>query len=73
MSTTIDDTGQQFIDGRRRRGSSPDPLTVTNPSTGEVLATDSLASVDDVDDGGRRRRRPPSPAGPARPRPSARR
>ena len=45
----IDDAGQQFIDGRRRRGGSSEPLTVTNPSNGEVLATDTLASVDDVD------------------------
>jgi betaine-aldehyde dehydrogenase len=50
MSPSIDDTGQQFIAGRRRRGSSADPLTVIDPSTGEVLATDTLASVSDVDD-----------------------
>jgi betaine-aldehyde dehydrogenase len=49
MSTAIDDAGQQFIGGRRRRGRSSDPLTVTNPSTGETVATDTLASVDDVD------------------------
>ena len=46
----IDDTGQQFIDGRRRRGSSSLPLTVTNPSSGEVVATDMAASAADVDD-----------------------
>ena len=45
----IDDMGQQFIDGQRRRGGSSEPLTVTNPSNGEVLATDTLGSVDDVD------------------------
>jgi len=50
MSPSVDDTGQQFINGRRRRGGSPDPLTVTNPSNGDVLATDTLASVGDVDD-----------------------
>src|SRR3712207_4921344 len=49
-SSPIDDTGQQFIDGRRRRGSSSDPLTVTNPSNGDVVATDTLASVEDVDE-----------------------
>ncbi|SDZ06928.1 1-pyrroline dehydrogenase [Geodermatophilus africanus] len=50
MSNPIDDTGQQFIDGRRRHGSSADPLEVTNPSNGDVVATDTLASVDDVDE-----------------------
>jgi betaine-aldehyde dehydrogenase len=49
MSLSADDTGQQFINGQRRRGSSSDPLTVTNPSNGEVLATDNLASLDDVE------------------------
>ena len=42
--------GQQFIGGRRRRGGSREPLTVTNPSTGEVVAIDTLASAGDVDD-----------------------
>ncbi|NEM07067.1 gamma-aminobutyraldehyde dehydrogenase [Geodermatophilus normandii] len=49
MSTSVDDAGQQFIDGRRRRGGSSDPLTVTNPSNGDVVATDTLASAGDVD------------------------
>src|SRR3712207_9332555 len=49
-SSPIDDTGLQFVNGRRRRGSSSDPLTVTNPSNGDVVATDTLASVDDVDE-----------------------
>lgn len=49
MPPTIDDTGQQFIGGRRRRGSSSEPLTVTNPSNQDVLATDTLASPADVD------------------------
>jgi betaine-aldehyde dehydrogenase len=50
MSASIDDTGQQFIGGRRRRGGSSDPLTVVDPATGDVLGTDMLASVGDVDD-----------------------
>ena len=50
QANPIDDTGQQFIDGRRRRGSSSLPLTVTNPSNGEVVATDMAASAADVDD-----------------------
>jgi betaine-aldehyde dehydrogenase len=50
MSPSADDTGLQFIKGRRRRGGSSDPLTVTNPSNGDVLATDTRASVADVDD-----------------------
>src|ERR671929_1439629 len=50
MPPSVDDSGQQFINGRRRRGSSSDPLRVTNPSNGEVVATDTLASVDDVDE-----------------------
>ncbi len=50
MSAPVDDTGLQFIDGRRRRGSSSDPLTVTNPASGEVVATDTLASIEDVDE-----------------------
>jgi betaine-aldehyde dehydrogenase len=45
-----DDAGQQFIGGRRRRGGSTEQLTVTDPSTGEVVATDTLASVADVDE-----------------------
>jgi betaine-aldehyde dehydrogenase len=50
MPPTVDDTGQQFINGRRRQGSSTDPLTVTNPSNGETVATGTLASTDDVDE-----------------------
>jgi betaine-aldehyde dehydrogenase len=50
MSPSVDDTGQQFIDGRRRRGGSSDALRVTNPSNGELLATDTLASTGDVDE-----------------------
>ena len=49
MSPSVDDTGLQFINGRRRRGGSSDPLTVTNPSNGDVLATDTRACVADVD------------------------
>src|SRR5690242_12452130 len=48
MSPSVDDAGQQFINGRRRHGSSSEPLTVTNPSNGEVVATDARASVEDV-------------------------
>ena len=47
---SVDDTGQQFIAGRRRRGGSADALTVTNPATGETVATDTLASTGDVED-----------------------
>lgn len=47
---SVDDTGQQFIDGSRRRGTSDDTLTVTNPATGETVATDLFASVGDVED-----------------------
>ncbi|MDT0353087.1 gamma-aminobutyraldehyde dehydrogenase [Pseudonocardia charpentierae] len=50
MSPSVDDTGQQFINGRRRQGSSSDPLTVTNPSNGDVVATGTLASTDDVNE-----------------------
>jgi betaine-aldehyde dehydrogenase len=50
MPPTVDDTGQQFINGRRRQGSSTDPLTVTNPSNGETVATGTLASAEDVDE-----------------------
>ena len=50
MSPSVDDTGQQFINGRRRQGGSSDPLTVTDPSNGDVVATDTLASPGDVDD-----------------------
>ena len=50
MSPSVDDSGQQFINGRRRRGGSSDPLEVINPSNGNVVATDALASVGDVED-----------------------
>lgn len=50
MSPSVDDRGQQFIGGRRRRGSSAEEYTVTNPSNGEAVATDSYASAADVDD-----------------------
>jgi betaine-aldehyde dehydrogenase len=50
MSPSVDDTGQQFINGRRRHGRSSDPLAVTNPSNGDVVATGTLASTDDVDE-----------------------
>ena len=49
MSPPVDDSGQQYVAGRRRRGGSSEPLTVTNPSNGDVLATDMLASAADVD------------------------
>ena len=72
MSPSVDDTGQQFINGRRRQGRSSDPLTVTNPSNGQVVATGTLASTDDVDDAVAAAKAA-FPAGPARRRPSARR
>jgi betaine-aldehyde dehydrogenase len=50
MSTSVDDTGQQFINGGRRRGGSSEPYTITSPSNGDLLATDLFASPDDVDD-----------------------
>ena len=71
MSTFVDDTGQ-YLNGSRRRGGSAEPYTVTSPSNGDLLATDSFASADDVDDAVAAPR-PPSPAGPARPRRTGRR
>ncbi|MGW2328601.1 gamma-aminobutyraldehyde dehydrogenase [Streptomyces sp. NPDC001700] len=44
----MESAGQQFIAGKRRGGGSREQLTVTNPATGEVLATDTMASPDDV-------------------------
>lgn len=41
-------TGQQFIAGKRRPGGSAEQVSITNPTTGEVLATDTLASPEDV-------------------------
>ncbi|GAA0527050.1 gamma-aminobutyraldehyde dehydrogenase [Saccharopolyspora subtropica] len=43
-------TGQHFINGKRRSGSSEERFSVTNPATGEVLAVDTRASADDVDE-----------------------
>lgn len=40
--------GQQFIAGKRRPGGSAEQVSITNPATGEVLATDTLASPEDV-------------------------
>ena len=48
MSTFVDDTGQ-YLNGSRRGGSA-EPYTVTSPSNGDLLATDSFASAEDVDD-----------------------
>ncbi|MCH6472443.1 gamma-aminobutyraldehyde dehydrogenase [Sinomonas terrae] len=42
--------GLQFIGGKRRRGSSQDPLTVIDPSNGRVLAEDDNASPAEVDE-----------------------
>ncbi len=50
MAPSVDDTGQQFINGHRRHGSSSDPLTVINPSNDEVVAIDTRASVEDVNE-----------------------
>ncbi|MEU0250409.1 gamma-aminobutyraldehyde dehydrogenase [Streptomyces sp. NPDC006235] len=41
-------TGTQFIAGKRRPGTSGEEFSVTNPATGEVLATDTLAGPEDV-------------------------
>jgi betaine-aldehyde dehydrogenase len=43
-------TGQQFIAGKRRSGTSGEQFSVTNPATGEVLVTDTLAGPEDVDE-----------------------
>ncbi|CAL9336810.1 Gamma-aminobutyraldehyde dehydrogenase [Streptomyces sp. enrichment culture] len=45
----METTGQQFIAGERRSGTSGEPFSVINPATGEVLATDTLAGVEDLD------------------------
>jgi betaine-aldehyde dehydrogenase len=50
MSTSVDDTGQRFVNGSRRRGGVSEPYAVTSPSNRDLLATDSFASPDDVDD-----------------------
>jgi len=39
----------QFIDGEYRAGTSPDAITLDDPSTGESFDTIQLASADDVD------------------------
>ncbi|MER5223252.1 gamma-aminobutyraldehyde dehydrogenase [Streptomyces flaveus] len=44
----METTGQQFIAGKRRSGTSGEQHSVTNPATGEVLATDTLAGPEDV-------------------------
>lgn len=44
----METTGTQFIAGKRRPGTSGEEFSVTNPATGEVLATDTLAGVDDM-------------------------
>ncbi|MGI5193875.1 gamma-aminobutyraldehyde dehydrogenase [Streptomyces sp. CA-288835] len=46
----METTGQQFIAGKRRTGTSGEQYEVTNPATGEVLATDILAGPEDVDE-----------------------
>ena len=45
----METSGQQFIAGKRRSGTSGERYEVTNPATGEVLATDTLAGTEDVD------------------------
>ncbi|WP_151476897.1 gamma-aminobutyraldehyde dehydrogenase [Streptomyces albicerus] len=44
----METTGQQFIAGKRRSGTSGEQYEVINPATGEVLATDTLAGPEDV-------------------------
>ncbi|MER5428990.1 gamma-aminobutyraldehyde dehydrogenase [Streptomyces sp. NPDC002588] len=46
----METTGTQFIAGKRRPGTSGEEFSVTNPATGEVLATDILAGVEDVEE-----------------------
>ncbi|GAB2978417.1 gamma-aminobutyraldehyde dehydrogenase [Streptomyces pseudoechinosporeus] len=46
----METSGQQFIAGKRRSGTSGERYEVTNPATGEVLATDILAGPEDVDE-----------------------
>jgi betaine-aldehyde dehydrogenase len=48
--STPENTGTQFIAGKRRRGTSGEQFSVTNPATGEVLAVDTLAGPEDVDE-----------------------
>lgn len=46
----LDVQGQQFINGRRRRGGSSEEFEVIDPSTGEVVARDNHASPADVNE-----------------------
>ncbi|MDQ8707142.1 gamma-aminobutyraldehyde dehydrogenase [Streptomyces sp. LHD-70] len=46
----METTGLQFIGGKRRPGTSGRQFSVTNPATGEVLATDTLAGPEDVNE-----------------------
>ncbi|MGW0731483.1 aldehyde dehydrogenase family protein [Streptomyces sp. NPDC002851] len=46
----METTGQQFIAGKRRSGTSGKQNSVTNPATGEVLAVGNLAGAEDVDE-----------------------
>ncbi|MFJ8533942.1 gamma-aminobutyraldehyde dehydrogenase [Streptomyces sp. NPDC093591] len=46
----METTGMQFIAGRRRPGTSGQEHAVTNPATGEVLATGTLAGPEDVEE-----------------------
>jgi betaine-aldehyde dehydrogenase len=46
----MDTTGLQFIAGKRRSGTSGHQIAVTNPATGDVLTTDTLAGPDDVNE-----------------------
>ncbi|MEU6145607.1 gamma-aminobutyraldehyde dehydrogenase [Streptomyces sp. NPDC047081] len=47
---TPETTGTQFIAGKRRPGTSGEEYSVTDPATGEVLATDTLAGAEDVEE-----------------------
>lgn len=42
--------GQQFIGGKRRRGTSGEQFSITNPANGDLLNTETLASAEDVDE-----------------------
>ncbi|MGN9755893.1 aldehyde dehydrogenase family protein [Streptomyces sp. SD31] len=44
----MESNGQQFLAGKRRSGTSGEQYEVTNPATGEVLATDTPAGPQDV-------------------------
>ncbi|MEV0598160.1 gamma-aminobutyraldehyde dehydrogenase [Streptomyces sp. NPDC050315] len=45
-----DTPGQQFIAGKRRDGTSGEPYEITDPSTGEAIATGILAGSEDVNE-----------------------